>query len=327
MDSTLFFNDKPVLGGQLKCSEEPVSGSLNAYRAYIRDHVEILAKGNPEVFRGDFDSDRICVAPVVTGEPVISSRLDGTLLVDSGLVKATETDAQFAAAVAHGLAHIVLRHDAENLRRFVDRHPEYQSKYVEWDRQRQEIAPVREIYSVVERDRNRYLDSLRSSIREKWSAAYATGKPLALNGMACNTISEWGKLDSLRIEVQKKLPSSDWETLYCHKLFKELNLDAKIESQLAGFKEIEADKIGFEYFLMAGFPEDEYAQFFMNAAHVEKSKPCLAVGGDSKVDCWRTGNIRSELKVVSSRMLARPGLVLHDFGDRLSRLREIFSTY
>ncbi|RZA12043.1 MAG: hypothetical protein EOP10_32055, partial [Proteobacteria bacterium] len=208
------------MGGQLICSEEPVSGFLKDYRAYVREHLEILAKAKSDVFRGDFDSDRFCVLPLSSHEPVTASRLDGTLSVHGGLMKAAETDAQFAAAIAHGLAHIVLRHDAEDIRRFVDRHPEYQSKYLQWNLERQEIPPVREIYSVVERDRNRYLESLRVSVREKWSLAYASGKPLELNGIACNSIAEWGKLDRLRLEVQKKLPSADWETLYCHKLFK-----------------------------------------------------------------------------------------------------------
>ena len=313
-------------GGKLDCKEEPITGPEASYRSYIREQLKVLAKANPETFKAELDASHFCIVPIVYEDIDAGASLDGSLFINTGVLRAAETDAQFAAVLAHELAHIALRHGASELQDFVQSHPQYQTESAELDSQRKAITRFDKLTVVSEGEWSAYLESLRNQVRKKWNAARAKASPVALKGLDCDTIDTWVKDEPLRTKIRPKLPAADYEASLCHQFFAEFNIDDKQATRLSLWKEIEADEVGYEFFLRAGFPEDEYAQFFANVAQLEggREKDCERGDKDHPNDCWRAGNIRAELKAHAKDL---PHLVIaHDFGEQLSKLREQWRT-
>lgn len=315
-------------GGKLDCKEEPLTGPEASYRDYIREHLTLLAKANPEVFKDELEPEKFCIVPVVYEEIDAGASLDGSLFINTGVLRAAETDAQFAAVLAHELAHITLRHGATEYQDFVLAHPQYKDEIATLDKERAAIPRFDQISVASEAEWKKYLDALRSLAKKKWNAARAKGNVVAMNGLECESIGLWEKADALRLEIQKKLPSPDYESSLCQQFFATFNIDSKEATRLALWKEIEADEAGYEFFLKAGFPEDEYAQFFANVTQLSgpKSKDCERGNSDHPSDCWRAENIRAELKAHAKDLPAKRKVVTHTFKVPLESLRKEWLT-
>lgn len=327
LDSSLSHEwDRTLLpGGKLDCKEEEITGPEASYRSYIREQLEILAKANPKTFSDELAPSKFCIVPIVYEDIDAGASIDGSLFINTGVLRATETDAQFAAVLAHELAHITLRHGATELKDFVQSHPQYQTEFAELESQEKAITRFDKLKIVPEGEWTAYLDSLRSQVRKKWNAARAKGSPVAMKGLECESINTWIKDEPLRAAIRPKLPASDYEASLCLQFFAEFYSEDQQATRLALWKEIEADEVGFEFFLRAGFPEDEYAQFFSNVARLEGGeRDCRRGNKDHPSDCWRAENIRAELKAHAKDI---PHTVkTHDFGEQLSKLRAEWPT-
>ncbi|MDQ3231726.1 MAG: M48 family metalloprotease [Pseudobdellovibrionaceae bacterium] len=79
--------------------------------AYLQTLLTTLMKANPNTFKGNLAPSKFCL----TIDPsqkinAVANLLDGTISVNSGLIKAMNTDAEVAGVLAHELAHITMAH-------------------------------------------------------------------------------------------------------------------------------------------------------------------------------------------------------------------------
>lgn len=98
------------------------------FQKYVHRHIDRLAMHNPVVFMNEVDARKLCVMPIEAPEIDAGASADGTLIFNTGLIQVTDTDAQFAAAVAHELAHITLNHGRTDFAEFVRLRPEYRAE-------------------------------------------------------------------------------------------------------------------------------------------------------------------------------------------------------
>ncbi len=310
-----------VLGATLSCQEEKSEEA--EYQSYIREHLKIIEAGNPKVFQGPLAAEKFCIVPVVYNDIDAGASPDGSLFINTGALRATETDAQFAAVLTHELAHITRRHGEAEIADFVRMHPQYLSAYADLTKQREQIQRFDILYTAPEQDWNKYLEKMRSATRKKWNASRSSKNTAAHNGHECESIATWEPATPERIAIQKTLPSPDYETKLCHQFFQEFNLEYREGTLFSNWKEVEADEVGYEFFLRAGYPEDEYAQFYTNTLNLDgpKEPNCEQGEKDHPGDCWRAKNIREELKKHRYDKDKVGPVKAHNFGNRLQSLR------
>jgi len=240
-------------GHALNCQDEESFDPF--FQAYIHKHIARIASENPTVFKSDLAADKFCVMPIDAPDVDAGASFDGTLVINTGLLNATDSDAQFAAAIAHELAHVTLNHGQLTFAAFVALHPQYQLQ----------------------------ADQLAAA------AAALGGDKVALT-----------------------------------------SLDYRRRTLLSNWTETEADEVGFEFYLRAGYDPLQFSQLFRNldGQRTASDEACIRGEANHPRDCWRAQNSLNELAIHQAdyRHVAPDDVVVNLFGDDLAKLIQKYRT-
>lgn len=308
--------------GSEGCDEASAPAEFRPLLRYLRAQLSVLVEANSRVLGSTED---FCFH--ITNDRDLKARAtdSGVIVFSTGLLRATETDAQFAALLAHELAHVVKKHERMDGNEFVAKHPAYRSAYGELMRQLQEIPRFDILHELPERDWNEYLDHIRALALQKWLVHKREDKALAMSGLACAHIKTWEKISEARKAVLKKLPTADYEENLCQQFFQEFQLEEKLRRFLEQGKEKEADQLGIALFLNARYPEDEYAQFFANVIHLGGGQRACQRNEEQAGDCFRTESLRPEMKAYVKSLAERKPITIHRYPVSLVDLKRQFS--
>jgi len=313
-------------GHTLSCLEE----SSGPFTVYIRKHLDHIASQNSTVFTGPLESKKFCIVPIEIDDIDAGSSWDGSLFINTGVLRAAQNDAQFASVIAHELAHITLRHGMTELAEFVALHPEYKAEALALDaaledaRSRQSAA-LPKILSEVH-SWKAYLDRFRTLVQREWNSRRAA--------LDCKAIGRvFVKAEDLAIReaaiplyeqgYHASLP--EFETNACTLLAAEFTADHHRQSVLSNWKETEADEVGYEFYLTAGYREDQFPAFFDNVEAIAgKDSNCDRGIKDHPGDCWRAQNIRAESVKHQNEISRLQGKCCEVFGTELSELKALY---
>lgn len=316
------FNRSPtntLMDNGQACDEKQTAPAFHPLLNYIHSQLDILSEANPTTI----GKQGFCLIIIDEQDLELRSTSNGIIHFSTGLLKATETDAQFAALLAHSLSHIVKKHDSMDIHQFTKIHPEYQGQYQQLIKERREIPRRDILHGIAERDWTNYLDNIRNLSAQKWSEFKRNRNTLAKSGVACANIKTWEEILPKKQELIQKLPNADYEQSLCEQFFEEFNVEEKFSELLELAKEKEADQLGITLFLNAAYPEDEYSQFFANVRHLgDGQKSCLA--GTSSKDCFRTSDIRSELKDYVKTLAHPKPIKIHQYPENLTEIKRQF---
>ncbi|MCX6127622.1 MAG: M48 family metalloprotease, partial [Proteobacteria bacterium] len=92
---------------ELSCQQKTYSGKDAQYVEYTKEHLKRLVAANREQLPAIFSADKFCVEISSDLDPNASGQDNGIITMTMGLVKAYDNDADFAAIIAHEMAHII----------------------------------------------------------------------------------------------------------------------------------------------------------------------------------------------------------------------------
>ncbi len=115
----------PKSGAQLDCKEDETFAT--DFRSYMRRHLSYIASGSPHIFKDAFHPDKFCLMPIDDPSVNAGASSQGLIAVNIGLIKAVENDAQFGAALAHEVAHVIRQHGKLTPQIFKSQFPEFTS--------------------------------------------------------------------------------------------------------------------------------------------------------------------------------------------------------
>jgi hypothetical protein len=297
------------------------------FQKYVHKHIERIAQYNPAVFRGELDASKFCVMPIESPEIDAGASADGTLIFNSGLIQVADTDAQFAAAVAHELAHITLNHGRTDFAEFVRLRPEYQAEADGIERTDQQLVAAQK---ALDQSLTAWPDKAsEASLQEVLALAVRAfrqefnrdGKEFdacrSLQAMQAGTVkqdkyrSAWLALRAqLGPQALDYLVRVEGEHCLYHGAF--IRHDYVKRSLLSNWIETEADEAGYEFFLRAGYQKDEYANFFRNIdkfyGGVEtRAEDCRRGEANHPKDCWRALHAVQEWERHQDALRETPG--------------------
>ena len=124
------------------CTPTQPDPKLSSFHGYIKDQVQRISATGSAVIPPQFSGDKFCV--VVEDSPVVNAYAldDGTIVVLTGLLKATENDAQFAAVIAHEMAHVLQGHGSERIPDEMSKNPEYRQIFELMVQQKKELKKL-----------------------------------------------------------------------------------------------------------------------------------------------------------------------------------------
>ncbi|HET9237967.1 MAG TPA: M48 family metalloprotease [Oligoflexus sp.] len=316
------------------------------FQKYVHRHIDRIALHNAYVFRDELDATRFCVMPIEAPDIDAGASADGTLIFNSGLIQVADTDAQFAAAVAHELAHITLNHGRIDFAEFVRLRPEYQAEADGIERVAHELA---EAQKTLDQSLAAWSDdALQASLKETLNlAAIAFRQEFnrdvkgfdacrSLQAMQTGDVKQekyrnaWLQLRAqLNPDALEKLKQVEGE--HCRYHGAVIRHDYRKRSLLSNWIETEADEAGYEFFLRAGYQKDEYAKFFRNIDRfyggVEtRAEDCLRGEGNHPKDCWRALHAVQEWErhQDSIRELPDQGTHVMVFDQDLAQLMKVY---
>jgi hypothetical protein len=277
------------------------------FQKYVHKHIERIALHNPLVFRNELDPDKFCVMPIEAPDIDAGASADGTLIFNTGLIQVADTDAQFAAAVAHELAHVTLSHGRTDFAEFVRLRPEYRAEADGMEKTDQELAEAKKALDLSlaawpDKDSQTSLqDTLALAViafRQEFNRdTKGFDACRSLKSMQAGEVKQdkyrnaWLSLRArLGSEALEKLSKVEGEHCRYHGAF--IRHDYFKRSLLSNWIETEADEAGYEFFLRAGYQKDEYPKFFRNIDRFyggieTRAADCSRGEANHPKDCWR----------------------------------------
>lgn len=316
------------------------------FQKYVHKHIERIAQHNPAVFRNDLDPGKFCVMPIESPEIDAGASADGTLIFNTGLIQVADTDAQFAAAVAHELAHITLNHGRTDFAEFVRLRPEYQAEADGLEKTDQQLTAAQKA-----------LDQVLAAWPDKASeASLKDTMALAVTAYRQEFNRDVKGFDACRslLAMQAGTVMQDkyrnaWLALRAQLSPQALDYLARVEGEhcryhgafirhdygkrslLSNWIETEADEAGYEFFLRAGYQKDEYANFFRNIdkfyGGVEtRAEDCSRGEANHPKDCWRALHAVREWEQHQDSLRKTPGQGSHVmvFDQDLAQLMKVY---
>jgi predicted SprT family Zn-dependent metalloprotease len=305
---------------------------------YMHTLVKELVSTNSGTFQGVLDPSHFCLKLKEDDEINGLAYIDnGEIHLTKGLIRAVEYDADIAAVLAHELAHITMDHRYELEHEKVqagskvnELRAQLATKQDEYRAQKAGYYP--ELIVIIQKD-PAFLDSLAQlkapwlkysieDIRELLSTAEPSLQQKA--GLIDDLYSVRGQLDyeesdrksletsSSWISIRTILSRSDQELKPIQDKLAELNdsLDDLPRDDLIGdgpgaarnWKEQEADEVGFEFYLRAGFRPDRFTRIhniLMAQSRSDRECESLLSAGQLPTrgaashpsSCWRIHNI------------------------------------
>jgi hypothetical protein len=303
------------------------------FQEYVHKHIERLARHNPAVFRDELDAGRFFVMPIEAPDIDAGASADGTLIFNTGLIQVADTDAQFAAAVAHELSLSVCVPNIARKRMGLRRRPR------SWLRRQKTLDQSLAAWP----DQN-----TRTPLRETMALAVTAFRQefnrdvKGFDACRCLLAMQAGdvKQDKYRnawLVLRTQLGPDALETLtkvegeHCRYHGAFIRHDYMKRSLLSNWIETEADEAGYEFFLRAGYKKGEYAQFFRNIDHfyggVEtRAEDCSRGDANHPKDCWRALHAVQEWErhQDSVRELPDQGSHVMVFDQDLAQLMKVY---
>jgi predicted SprT family Zn-dependent metalloprotease len=306
---------------------------------YMQMLVNELVTANSGTFQGLFDPSHFCLKlkqdDEINGLAYINN---GEIHLTKGLIRAAESDADIAAVLAHELAHITMDHRYEREHEKVltgSKVNELQAQLTaKQDEYRlQKANYYSELIAIIQKDLT-FLDklaNLKSSPWLKYSIADMRG---LLSATEPSLLQKAGLIDDLNnvrgqldyeeddkttmesdktwISLRTILSRSDQELKPIQDSLADLNrkLNELPRDELIGdgpgaaknWKEQEADEVGYEFYLRAGFRPDRFTQIHnILMAQSRSDSECEALLSSGQLpargfashpsSCWRIHNI------------------------------------
>jgi hypothetical protein len=390
------------------CQPTKPDKKMEEFHSYITDHIKRIVSTSVSVIPSQFGAEKFCV--LVEDGPIINAYAlgDGTIAVVRGLLKVTDNDAQFAAVVAHEMAHILQGHGSERIPDDMQNNSDYKKLFDLMRQNREALQKLQKKYEqsiAANPEKTKQfgpnltlyfsiLDAYASALSEdpytSWSqdlyknivlepfpeglkgssANFAKRKSWptpTLRGMAQDARQNILGLKDQNLVKEflqiEKVYLKDYSSVLLHAFkYSEADRRAKlIMSVSAGlerasnWREQEADEVGFELYLRAGY---DYRQYIKLLENLERSvKEQVAAGGQNaarlsvnigpnvKVEsladeiagkscqrgtathpnpCWRMADIKLEWEKHNEfyANLSPQNPLVHVFGDRLNKIRE-----
>ena len=394
------------------CQPKKPDKKMEELHSYLTDHVRRIAAAGISVIPSQFGAEKFCLL-AEDGPDINAFALnDGTIVVVKGLLKATENDAQFAAVVAHEMAHILQGHGSERIPDEMQNNSDYKKLFDLMRQHREALLKLQrkfeqsiaanpekakqfgpnltQYFSILDA----YANALSQDPYTSWSQDLYKNIvlepfPEGLKGSSANypKRNSWptptlrGMAQDARqnvlamkdqnlvkefLEIEKAY-LKDYSAVLLHAFkYSEADRRAKIVMSVSAglerasnWREQEADEVGFELYLRAGY---DYRQYIKMLENLERSvneqiaaggqnNPRLSVniGANVKVEsladeiagktcqrgtathpkpCWRMADIKLEWEKHKEfyANLSPQNPAIQVFGDRLKKIRENLQT-
>jgi hypothetical protein len=390
------------------CQPKKPEDKMEELHSYLTDHVRRIAGASVSVIPSQFGAEKFCLL-IEDGPDINAFALDdGTIAVVSGLLKATENDAQFAAVVAHEMAHVLQGHGSERIPDEMQNNSDYKKLFDLMRQNREALLKLQKKYeqSVAANPEKAkqfgpnltlyfsILDAYASALSQdpytSWSQDLYKNIvlepfPEGLKGSSANFskrkswptptlrgMSQDARQNVLSLKDQnlveeflqiEKTYLQDYSAvlLYAFK-YSEADRRAKLVMSVSAglerasnWREQEADEVGFELYLRAGYDYRQYIKMLENlersvneqtAARVQNNpRLTAAIRPNVKVEsladeiagkscqrgtathpkpCWRMADIKLEWEKHKEfyANLSPSNPAIQVFGERLKKIRE-----
>jgi Zn-dependent protease with chaperone function len=392
------------------CTKKAPEKKLEAFHKYLYDHVKRIEASSAAIIPQAFRADQFCLLVEESKDINAYAIDDGTVAILTGLLNATETDAQFAAVVAHEMAHVLQGHGSERIpdemkdnsdyKTFFGLMTQHKDSLIKLQQKMENSAKINkedekkigailaeylaifDAYSIT-LTRNPYtswkqdfyqnlvvdpmppefIDSSQSfRKRRTWPASTLRGMAQDARKKILANIDT--KLASEFLALEKDYLKDTSGLFSLASKFSEADRRAKVIMaartglpRASNWREQEADEVGFELFLRAGYDYREYLKMLENlekgvkaqtnsptnstpprfksiqpgakieslADEIEGTSCQRGTSSHPKV-CWRMADIKNEWEVHQAfyALIAPKQPAINVFGDRLKDLRDNF---
>ena len=329
------------------------SPAYEDHRGYLRKHINYIADKNPQVFTGNLSKEKFCVSIDQSDEPNASAdSMNGSVDMTLGLVRIADN----AGVVAHELAHITMGH-YEGMQHDQIK---YNTQIKEFEKKYNDIfLNVLDINKFHEIDKFLFDIQVRAGVEKGYYAKQGNVQEILekmeytlsrfdtfFDEYLNNSPEEkekWSQgiheLKSMHSALQSSLQSSSGQKLL--KQAQQLDDEkAKFIDQLldqgkgASFNwmEQEADEVGFEFYVRAGFLPSQYAEFHRKMLNTKDRETCKRTLEEGKIPprgeethpqgCWRLNNIdQTESLKHSAEIEKYLGNTVNIFPGELAKLK------
>ncbi|MBF0442962.1 MAG: M48 family metalloprotease [Oligoflexales bacterium] len=279
------------------------------FKAYIKKHMELITSKNPGTFAGDYGLNQFCINVERTSSINASASWDGTISILAGLLKVTDNDADFAGVIAHELAHVSMGHvsmtavpkDLAGDRDYLIALGQLRIMMNDIVKKMKEIERVTigmfTIQPSGSESRIKYLTDVSDAISKDmfYRVVYRNYSNIDYAGFINAEINKPGsKLAAERESVLREMAEPDrkkFEDLfkdYLIQISDSLKYNTRITEKSEALKKIttlamgrerganweeqEADEVGYELYIRAGYDPSKYAMFFKTVENLMKKK-------------------------------------------------------
>ncbi|HYX33167.1 MAG TPA: M48 family metalloprotease [Oligoflexus sp.] len=321
----------PDLGN---CIEQKTS-SYPEVRQYLKDIMTKITKANPKTFSGRFSADKFCIeissSKLVNAEAHASGKIEFNI----GLIQAFETDAAVAGIMAHELAHMTMAHQTRVIDDKFSNDPEIKSIQSQINNKNAEhqnllkdgLAFMRTLFKKRPMAENSALKSAADDVTKLEGDGPNNGglfdvyveyfvlliESPAPNPGAAEIANPYTAVEikQLKDKIASVYQKAEATQLLVEDLLKKRKAKGgSSPEELANWREAEADEVGFEIYVKAGFKPDNYTDGFYTFLKIKEGLPGLGEC-QKKLDanqipsrgtsthpasCWRIYDIKKEEK-------------------------------
>ncbi|HYX39707.1 MAG TPA: M48 family metalloprotease [Oligoflexus sp.] len=331
------------------------SKTSDAKVAYLQTLLTTLMKANPNTFKGDLAPSKFCLT-IDQGQEINASGnpVNGDITVNVGLIKAMNTDAEIAGALAHELAHITMAHIGKLENDKVAASPAYKKLSAEAEGFNTKIKQAKAGAYTALRDAYKKDATIPAALRSlksypdfkifldkigKNSGSVLSGVDAQVeffdNFIFIRDSISFDPQDPAKIKANKGWASvvaivegtekayfaNEDGLYYAYDKISKLPRDQIIQDGAGAaqnWKEQEADEVGFELYLRAGFMPQKYLvvhEIIMSQSKTDKACAAMLTKGTlpkrgeaSHPDsCWRVYNINKRELITHKEYAAFKG--------------------
>ena len=304
----------------LSCSSTD-GGSYSEARSYLAGLVAFIQMKNSQTFQGDLDPSGFCIEVSQPGFSNAFAHADGKIEVTVSLLKSVANEASLAGVLSHELAHISMAHNTRSMTEPFEQDTEYQRLKKKLD----------ELYQQADAAVAQNLDFLDALFDKRMTTDVAGLQYLSDEVKYARTLDDakpflYQKLVqyfSLELFIHNESDMSNQygkealENLKAIKIAEENREKTLTETESAldaqsdkiggesGFRnnwmEQEADEVGMEFYLRAGFAMDQFASYFYTLEskspasedcdqYLDHDRKPVRGTGSHPNNCWRVYN-------------------------------------
>lgn len=304
--------------------------------SYLRGLLDYVTSSNPSTFQGDLLAENFCIEVVDSGEFNASASHTGKIIFNSTVLRDAKSEAEVTAILAHELAHISMNHVGEdayepfkNDPRYLQAEKDIEDYKIESEQGEKALyeplsslvqtnpLPSDEVFSgigqqlIQDLQNTSYDKNLYERVYYYFDGLFYLEK---LTGMQTN-------MDSVQYAKTLELYERAKQLRQRTEKLKD-NLVAVADSIVGskgGFyswREQEADEVGYELYLRAGFRADDFFKLFSRSEFSKVSQEeCLRRVDEKQIPdrgtashpdgCWRAWNIGVSEQLAHSKDYAQ----------------------